>query len=148
MHDILCPRDEKDKRYQELTKLIYKRLLDSYGRRGCKPVTLKGRSFPTYDGGPRTIKGALKSLSYAVLTQNTAWKNVEKAIIELNRAALIDVDRLLAVRKPRLALLIRSSGYFFNQKAIKLSCGLFSKHNLISELEKPTLKNCANFSLR
>ncbi len=55
----------------------------------------------------------------AVLTQNTAWKNVEKAIAGLKREKLLSVSGIRRVPLAKLAKIIRSSGYF-NQKAKKL----------------------------
>ena len=47
----------------------------------------------------------------AVLTQNTSWKNVEKAIANLKSAELLDLDRLHEAKEGILAEHIRSSGY-------------------------------------
>lgn len=55
----------------------------------------------------------------AVLTQNTAWGNVEKAIANLKRRGLVTPARLYGVPPARLAFLIRPSGYF-NIKAKRL----------------------------
>ncbi|MGV8074255.1 MAG: endonuclease III domain-containing protein [Syntrophobacteraceae bacterium] len=55
----------------------------------------------------------------AILTQNTAWKNVEQSISALRNRGLLDLRALDAVDQSELALLIRSSGYY-NQKAKKL----------------------------
>ncbi|MBI4369277.1 MAG: hypothetical protein HY547_03495 [Elusimicrobia bacterium] len=55
----------------------------------------------------------------AILTQNTAWSNVEKALIEINRRGLMSPHKMIATRNSRLAMVIRSSGYFA-QKAKKL----------------------------
>lgn len=55
----------------------------------------------------------------AILTQNTSWNNVERAIANLRRARLLTPRALERVPTPRLAALIRSSGYF-RQKAKKL----------------------------
>jgi len=55
----------------------------------------------------------------AILTQNTAWTNVERAIANLRRAKLLTPAALEGVPRPRLERLIRSSGYF-RQKARKL----------------------------
>lgn len=55
----------------------------------------------------------------AILTQNTAWRNVEKAVANLKREKVLSVAGLRDLPLERLAELIRSSGYF-NQKAIKL----------------------------
>jgi len=59
----------------------------------------------------------------AILTQNTAWKNVEKAIANLKREGALTYQGLSRISEPRLAELIRSSGYF-NQKAKKLKAFL------------------------
>ena len=55
----------------------------------------------------------------AILTQNTAWTNVEKAIANLRRARLLTPGAMHRVSTARLARLIRPSGYF-NLKAKKL----------------------------
>lgn len=55
----------------------------------------------------------------AILTQNTSWTNVERAITNLRRANLLTPSALERVPFTRLASLIRSSGYF-RQKAKKL----------------------------
>lgn len=48
----------------------------------------------------------------AVLTQNTAWGNVEKAIARLRRAGTLSLERLHALPRRRLEHLIRPAGYF------------------------------------
>jgi endonuclease-3 related protein len=48
----------------------------------------------------------------AVLTQNTAWGNVEKAIKNLKRERVLNPSRLNGMPSKRLASLIRPSGYF------------------------------------
>ncbi len=55
----------------------------------------------------------------AVLTQNTAWKNVEKAIGRLKAAGLLHPEGIAGVSLPKLQSLIRSSGYF-RQKSRRL----------------------------
>ncbi|OHB76079.1 MAG: endonuclease, partial [Planctomycetes bacterium RBG_16_59_8] len=55
----------------------------------------------------------------AILTQNTNWSNVEKAIANLKSHDLLDPERLHAVDTATLALLIRPTGYF-NVKAARL----------------------------
>lgn len=55
----------------------------------------------------------------AILTQNTSWTNVEKALGELRRRDLLSFARLRRLPLSRLAPLIRSSGYF-NVKARRL----------------------------
>jgi endonuclease-3 related protein len=48
----------------------------------------------------------------AVLVQNTAWKNVERAIANLREADLVDPRRLLVLPAEELAELVRPAGYF------------------------------------
>src|ERR1700747_72486 len=48
----------------------------------------------------------------AILTQNTAWVNVERALRHLRRERLLTPAAIDAVPSTRLARLIRSSGYF------------------------------------
>jgi endonuclease-3 related protein len=55
----------------------------------------------------------------AILTQNTAWTNVERAIANLRREKLLTPRAIENISFARLARLIRSSGYF-RQKARKL----------------------------
>lgn len=55
----------------------------------------------------------------AILTQNTAWTNVEKAMARLREHQRLSLDALLALPEPELAELIRSSGYY-NIKAARL----------------------------
>jgi len=52
----------------------------------------------------------------AVLTQNTAWSNVEKAIANLRAKRALDFDVLLTMPDEELAETIRPAGYF-NTKA-------------------------------
>jgi endonuclease-3 related protein len=55
----------------------------------------------------------------AILTQNTNWTNVERAIAHLKAADVLEPRRLLALPPARLAALIRPAGYF-NVKARRL----------------------------
>jgi endonuclease-3 related protein len=55
----------------------------------------------------------------AILTQNTNWGNVERAIANLKAASVLEPARLFALPESRLAALIRPAGYF-NVKAQRL----------------------------
>ncbi len=55
----------------------------------------------------------------AVLTQNTAWRNVELAIDQLRRAGCLDLGRLRTLDRAALAALIRPAGTY-NVKAKRL----------------------------
>ena len=56
----------------------------------------------------------------AILTQNTAWTNVEKAIHNLKQAGCLDPESIVSMPIHSLAELIRPSGYF-NVKAGRLT---------------------------
>lgn len=83
----------------------YKLLLSEFGIQHWWPAT-------TADKETEIIIGA-------ILTQNTSWKNVEKAIFNLAAAGMVDFRRLAAAEKEKIARLIRPSGYY-NQKADRL----------------------------
>jgi endonuclease-3 related protein len=67
----------------------------------------------------------------AILTQNTNWQNVEKAIGNLKKASLVSLEKLYSIEQPQLAELIRPAGYY-NIKARRLKIflnWLFRGHN-------------------
>lgn len=100
-------------------KLIFSRLYFSFGPRNWWPVTEKCKIHPEYSGGPKNEKQQLEVCFGSILAQNTNWKNAEKAIIELHRNSLVDVEKIAGISNERLAKIIKSSGYH-NQKARKL----------------------------
>jgi len=98
---------------------VYNSLYSHFGSQRWWPVTEEGKLHPEYSDGPKNEKQQLEVCFGAILTQNTSWKNVEKAIIQLNKNNLIDVKKILRIGNKKLAKIIKSSGYH-NQKAIKL----------------------------
>lgn len=74
---------------------LYERLLSSYGPQQWWPG-----------------EGPLEVIVGAVLTQNTSWKNVERAIENLRQADLMDPQALYALPPEELAELIRPAGYY------------------------------------
>jgi len=104
----------------------YRRLLSRFGPQGWWPLTPPGALRPRYHPGRfQTLgeKAALEVCLGAILTQNTAWTNVEKALESLHRAKALDAGRIRRMPSRRLEALIRSSG-FFVQKAKKLKAFL------------------------
>ncbi|MEM7394093.1 MAG: hypothetical protein AAF492_17270, partial [Verrucomicrobiota bacterium] len=81
---------------------IYQRLYDAWGPQGWWP----GRT-------------RLEVMVGAVLTQNTAWVNVEQAIRRLKREKALTLQRLHEVQTGTLAEWIRPAGYY-NLKARRL----------------------------
>ncbi len=63
----------------------------------------------------------------AILTQNTAWRNVEKALLQLQSARSLSAKKIKQLDINTLKQLIRPAGYY-NQKAqyIKNYCDFFS----------------------
>jgi endonuclease-3 related protein len=69
--------------------------------------------------GADTPEGKLEIAVGAVLTQNTNWRNVEKAVENLRGSGALSIAALHAMPHKRLAELIRPAGYF-NVKAKRL----------------------------
>ena len=74
---------------------VYQRLSDIYGPQDWWPA-----------------ESPFEVIVGAILVQNTAWTNAERAIQNLRDADLLSVDRLYAVPLAELESLIRSAGYY------------------------------------
>ncbi len=94
----------------DLLLQVYGRLFDSYGPQGWWPA---GSRFEIIVG--------------AILTQSTAWLNVEKALASMRASGCWSFEAIAAWPEPELAAVIRSSGYY-NAKARKLQA--FARHVL------------------
>ena len=81
---------------------VYGMLLDQHGTQAWWPA-----------------EGRFEVMVGAILTQNTAWANVEKAIANLKAADMLCADAIMHAEQDFLAGLIRPSGYF-NVKAKRL----------------------------
>lgn len=118
---------------------IYKELCKGYGQQGWWPTTPENSINPKYHPGNElrklSDKEKIEIIFGAILTQNTSWKNVEKAIVNLNQKKMIDIDRVIEAEEKDLAELIKASGYY-NQKAKKLKhMAKFLKENGLRKLE-------------
>jgi len=80
---------------REKIRAFYDAMLAAYGPQGWWPA----------DTPFEVVVGA-------ILTQNTNWKNVERAIANLKREGLLSPAALHAVDPARLAEVIRPAGYF------------------------------------
>jgi len=59
----------------------------------------------------------------AILTQNTAWSNVEKAITNLKASDCLDAAAIVALQHDELAQMLRPSGYFnIKSKRLQAFC--------------------------
>jgi endonuclease-3 related protein len=82
--------------------VIYHRLLSFFGEQGWWPA-----------------ETPFEVMVGAILTQNTAWRNVEHAIARLKEAGVLTPEGLHRITERRLARLIRPAGYY-NVKAKRL----------------------------
>ncbi|OGI15013.1 endonuclease [Candidatus Micrarchaeota archaeon RBG_16_49_10] len=66
----------------------------------------------------------------AILTQQTSWNNVEKAIVNLKREKILDPKKLREIESEKLETLIKPSGYYRQKtKKLKNFMGfLFERH--------------------
>ena len=80
---------------QWLLMNIYRKLYQAYGPRDWWPAET---SFEVMVG--------------AILTQNTSWRNVEKAIQKLKGKGVLNPEGIHDLKKTQLASLIKSSGYY------------------------------------
>lgn len=96
------PRDVSPRSMRKKLTAIFTRLLDSYGSQHWWP----GQT-------------AFEVMVGAVLTQNTAWTNVERAIANLKAAGALDPQSIVTASPHQLANWLRPSGYF-NVKAKRL----------------------------
>lgn len=94
---------------------IYKNLYKHFGPQNWWPVsyskTKQGKQFEIIVG--------------AILTQNTAWKNAEKALKNLAQKKLLSIQAINKSRTNTIVRAIQPAGYY-NQKAKKLK--IFTKN--------------------
>jgi endonuclease III related protein len=93
---------------------IFDKLLNAFGKRNWWPGETE-----------------LEIIIGAVLTQNTSWKNVEKAIENLKRHNSLDTDSLYKMDREKLAAIIKPSG-FYNIKTSRLKNIINVIHNYYS----------------
>jgi endonuclease-3 related protein len=120
----------------------YSILIRSYGPQGWWPLTRAGETKTKHHSGrPRHDIHRFEIILGAILTQNTAWTNVEKALEQLHKNGLVSHERILKTKHEKLAPLIRSAGYY-NQKAERLiMMSKFLQENSIASLMKKDAKS-------
>ncbi len=114
---------------------VYQHLLSNYSPQGWWPINniYKKREKLTNDEKFEIIVGA-------ILTQNTAWTNVEKALHELRKNKCLSIKGILETKHETLAQYIKSSGYN-NQKAERLKIvAQFSLQHPLGELQEMEIK--------
>ena len=129
-------------------RALYTELLDEYGPQGWWPLPSRagrrgfdGRGYhPGDTASPRDRAGRFEVALGAVLTQNTAWANAERALLALTDAG-IRLPAHVAARGTRsLARLVRASGSY-NVKARKLRnlAAFFEGHDLAGAPDRAAL---------
>jgi endonuclease-3 related protein len=91
---------------------IYKILLNKFGNLNWWPMDKRYHEINNSDPRFEIIVGA-------ILTQNTAWINVEKALNNIKTKNLLDISNISNIDNEILPYLIKPSGYY-NQKAKRL----------------------------
>ncbi len=103
---------------------IYRRLLHAFGPQNWWPVKNGFR--------PKEWEICVG----AVLTQNTNWKNVEKALENMKKHGIVSREDIIRIDTEKLAEIIKPAGYY-NQKAKKLKAlasleGKITREKLLS----------------
>lgn len=93
-------------------KKLYEILLDHFGYQDWWPIDKEYHCKQGSDPRFEIMVGA-------ILTQNTAWTNVEKALKNLKKNKTLTLDSILHMNEEALRTMIQPSG-FFNQKAQRL----------------------------
>ncbi len=87
---------------QVMVRKIYRKLSHSWGPQHWWPA-----------------ETPFEVIAGAILTQNTSWSNVERALASLRQAEVLSVDGIRTTPLTELEQLVRSSGYY-RQKADRL----------------------------
>ncbi|MFA6048736.1 MAG: endonuclease III domain-containing protein [Candidatus Micrarchaeia archaeon] len=117
---------------------FYEKLYRAYGPQGWWPLLGYKGTNPTKTGSvkgyhpgdysiPRSGGERFEICVGAILTQNTSWVQVEKALQNLKKLGALSPGKILQTNRAKLAGAIRPAGYF-NQKAKKLK--IFSEFYL------------------
>ncbi len=109
---------------------LYQHLMSDYGPQGWWPLVTHSGCNPTKTGAihgyhpgdysfPRNELEQFEICIGAILTQNTAWLNAEKALIALQREDRLRAEVLVDCEQEEIAALIQPSGYY-NSKTKKI----------------------------
>ena len=133
LSELNFPVKEKDKDWPNYLKVNPK---------GTEADFIK--NWPRHLGvSPKTDNQIFEVIIGAILTQNTNWKNVEKAVYGLNSYKLVSIEKIKKIPIKKLAQIIRPSGYY-NQKAerLKIISGFLMKNPIrrLKNLSIPELR--------
>ncbi len=120
------------KKRKKILEEIYQRLFEHFGPQYWWPG----------DGDLEIIVGA-------VLTQNTSWKNVEKAVSNLKGAGVLELNSLYHLPLEKLEELVRPSGFYkIKAKRLKELIKFLYKSGSIDELKNRPLRELRNELLK
>ncbi|MDL2270882.1 endonuclease III domain-containing protein [Methanobrevibacter sp. OttesenSCG-928-I08] len=114
---------------QNKINLIYNKLMDTYSPQGWWPLINHDGVNPTKTGSitgyhpgnyefPRNSKEQFEIIMGAILTQNTSWVGVEKALLNLKNLIGFEAEQLLKIansNEDKFKEAIKPAGYY-NQK--------------------------------
>ncbi|MFC1746171.1 endonuclease III domain-containing protein [Candidatus Riflebacteria bacterium] len=114
---------------------IYSLLLSLYGPQGWWPVFKvigkqgnKNEYHPLDYEIPKSRKQRFEICLGAILTQNTSWVQVVKALENLHELNLLSPERILQLEPERLQKIIQPTGYFRQkEKKIRIFSSFFQK---------------------
>lgn len=111
---------------------------------GDDPLTVFHQLYDHY--GPQQwwpAESPFEVMVGAILTQNTSWTGVEKAITNLKSADALSLDAILNLPQEQLGELIRPSGYFnLKSKRLQNYCRWYRENEKRSwELETAALRS-------
>lgn len=99
---------------------VYKRFLNRYGPQHWWPA-----------------ETPFEVMVGAVLTQNTSWTNVERAIVNLKQSGALDPDTIVRAEHAKLADWLRPSGYFnIKAKRLRNYCAWYLEQGGFEELDR------------
>ncbi|HPP87700.1 MAG TPA: endonuclease [bacterium] len=129
---------------------IFSALDKKYGWLGWWPSTPPDKEYPEYHKSKNYKYSEYEKFEIAIgaiLTQNTAWSNVVKALYNLKKLKCSSPEKMLEIEETKILEAIKPSGYY-NQKLKKMRylCEFLIKNNWrdlekldISELRKRLL---------
>lgn len=99
---------------------LYERLYRNFGPQGWWPLSSMAGALGFDDRGyhrgdysyPKTSAQRFEVITGAILTQNTSWRNVEKALDNLRGAGLLDLEAVLRSNSRVLEACLKPVGYF------------------------------------
>jgi len=110
-------------------QILYKILHEKFGKQNWWPIDLEYHNMHRSDPRFEIIIGT-------ILTQNTAWINVEKALTNLKSNNMLEIKKIKDIDIKSLQNLVKTSG-FFNQKAKRLkNIATFLHNNYQDNLNK------------